>query len=71
MTERLYNRQFVCFFHFTNWGHISFGLHLHLPSPNLEIHIPFGFFRIGFQGTYRRELIRRWENGTFGKDYIP
>lgn len=41
-------RQFIAYFHFVSWGHISFGFHVCLHSPNVELHIPFGFFRIGW-----------------------
>ena len=39
--------RYVCYFHFVEWYCISLGLHLDLRTPNLEIHLPFGFIRIG------------------------
>ena len=42
-------RQFVCFFHFVSWFSVSFGFSLYFKGPNLEIHIPFGFIKIGFE----------------------
>lgn len=43
-----YNGQrFVCYFWFVSWGSISLGLHLSLDPLNVEVHVPFGFFRIG------------------------
>lgn len=42
------NTKFVAYFYFIGFDHISFGLHLCLSVPNIEIHLPFGFIRIGF-----------------------
>lgn len=64
--------RFECMFWFISWRAISLGLHVHLKDPlNLEIHIPFGFIRIGFtsethreaiyERALRREIIRRFE----------
>jgi hypothetical protein len=41
-------RRFVAYFFFVGWDCISLGLHVSLLSPNLEVHVPFGFFRIGW-----------------------
>jgi len=42
-------RRFVCYFFFVGWDCISFGLHVSFSRPNIEIHLPFGFFRIGWE----------------------
>ena len=47
------DRKPVFFFHFVRWSCISFGFHIDVASPNIEIHVPFGFVRIGWQGTYK------------------
>jgi hypothetical protein len=52
---RIVNRRFVAKFHFNSWLHISLGLHVDLESPNVEIHVPFGFVRIGWEGIYIEE----------------
>jgi len=39
---------FVLFFFFQGWWAIQLGFHLDLQAPNIEIHIPFGFIRIGW-----------------------
>lgn len=39
--------RWVAYWWFTSWSHISFGFHVDVESPNIEIHLPFGFFRIG------------------------
>lgn len=41
-------RRFVAYFHFVGWDCISLGLHVALSCPNIEIHLPFGFIRIGW-----------------------
>src|SRR6266851_1097179 len=45
-------RRFVCFWYFNGWDHISLGLHVDWTIPNIEIHMPFGFFRVGWQKTW-------------------
>ena len=40
---------FVCYFHFVAWDCISLGLHVCFSAPNIEIHLPFGFIRIGWE----------------------
>ncbi|MGY3482324.1 hypothetical protein ACVW1C_000207 [Bradyrhizobium sp. USDA 4011] len=44
----------ICYFWRTGWDHFSFGLHICFGAPNIEIHLPFGFLRIG-RRTDRRE----------------
>jgi hypothetical protein len=41
-------RQFVAFFWFVSWDCISLGLHLCYTGPHFEIHLPFGFIKIGW-----------------------
>ncbi len=41
-------RCFVAYFHFVGWDCLSVGFHICVEMPNLEIHVPFGFFRIGW-----------------------
>jgi hypothetical protein len=45
------SRKFACEFHFIAWTEISFGVNFGIGGPNFEIHVPFGFFRIGWYGT--------------------
>lgn len=42
-------RKPICYWHFVGWSCISIGMSIDLHSPNLEIHLPFGFFRLGWQ----------------------
>ncbi len=41
-----------CYFYVQAWSFINLGFHIDLFLPNIEIHIPFGFFRIGRKGLY-------------------
>lgn len=42
-------RQFVAYFYFVAWDSISLGLHFCFwNGPNIEVHLPFGFIRIGW-----------------------
>jgi hypothetical protein len=43
-------RHFTAHFWFVGWDCISLGLHICLSKPNIEVHIPFGFFKIGWEG---------------------
>lgn len=54
------NRPFVCYFFFVGWGAISLGLHIGLMEKNIEIHLPFGFIRIGYESIY--EIYEQGEN---------
>lgn len=47
-------RQFVCFFNFLGLHQISLGISVDLTSPNIEIHVPFGFLKIGWSGVWSR-----------------
>ncbi len=38
----------ACYFYFQRWSYINLGLHISLTDPNIEIHLPFGFFRLGW-----------------------
>lgn len=40
-------KEFVAYYYFVGWSHISLGFHICLAKPNIEIHLPFGFVRIG------------------------
>jgi hypothetical protein len=43
-------QRWCCHFWFVGWHCISLGLHVDISStPHIEIHIPFGFIRIGCQ----------------------
>lgn len=39
---------FICFFKFIGWADISLGVHIYLKRPYIDIHVPFGWVRIGW-----------------------
>lgn len=41
-------REFQCFFNLLGWHHWSLGIHFDPLGPHLDLHVPFGFFRIGW-----------------------
>lgn len=49
---KIVDRQFVCHFWFVAWDCFSLGLHVSLRQPNVEIHLPFGFVKVGWHGVY-------------------
>lgn len=40
-------KKYICYFWFVGWWAFSLGIHIDVKSPNIELHIPFGFIRIG------------------------
>lgn len=48
-------RELKFYWHFVGWSCISLGFHVDFSSPNIEIHLPFGFFRYGFIKLYSQE----------------
>ena len=47
--KSLWKRKFVAYWFFVGLEQISFGISIDFFSPNIELHLPFGFFRFGFQ----------------------
>lgn len=41
-------RNFAGYFYFQKWSFIQIGIHLSLKPLNVELHVPFGFFRLGW-----------------------
>ncbi len=39
--------RFACYFYFQRWSYLNLGVHVSLVDRNLELHVPFGFFRLG------------------------
>jgi hypothetical protein len=56
-------KHFICYFFFVDWYNVSLGINIALNRPNIEIHIPFGFFRIGVGNKFPRKFK---ENKVFG-----
>lgn len=49
-------REFECFFNFLGWWHWSLGVHFDPRHPHLDIHVPFGFLRVGWNLWSRTPL---------------
>jgi hypothetical protein len=45
------NKEFISVYYFLSFSYLSLGFHIDLSSPNIEIHLPFGFIRIGWVET--------------------
>ncbi len=65
LVSRIYSRQFVCYFHFIGVENISLGISFNWRCPNVEIHLPFGFIKIGWAATYIWE--ENHPHRSFGK----
>jgi len=50
-------RKFVFYIHWQNLTQINFGISFDLMSPNIEIHLPFMFIKIGWEGLNIYEYI--------------
>jgi len=46
------SRRFVCHFFHARWSLWSLGISIDVRSPNIEIHIPFGFFIFGWKVSH-------------------
>jgi hypothetical protein len=44
-------RKFVVFWWFVGWDCVQVGFHVCALKPNIEIHVPFGFFKIGWEAV--------------------
>lgn len=59
-------QRWVAYFWFVGWTCISFGFHVDVGSPNIEIHLPFGFIRIGRQVKHQYTFEELADNKPFG-----
>jgi len=46
------DRRFEAIFFFVHWTDVSLGVNIDLRSPNICIHVPFGFLRVGWSGVW-------------------
>ena len=49
--KTIFHKKFVAYFFHSSFALINLGICIDIASPNIEIHLPFGFIRIGWQ-TY-------------------
>lgn len=62
-------KAFVCYYYFVGWDCLSLGISLSWSAPNIEIHLPFGFVRIGWSMRVkpRDSATLKWvDSRTFG-----
>ena len=45
-------RRWEAYLYFQGWDNLSLGLHFNWRVPNVEIHLPFSFIRVGRQGHW-------------------
>jgi hypothetical protein len=68
-------RVFVAYFYFVGWECVSLGVSLCFNPVNIEIHVPFGFFRICMSDKCRRGVYavndEYTDARTFGYDPVP
>lgn len=57
---------FTCHFWFAGWDCLSLGVHVCFSLPNIEIHLPFGFCRIGWEKAHRPMKWRVCRMGSYG-----
>lgn len=53
-------QQFVFFFWFVSWKSLSLGVSLNLKPLHIEIHIPFGFIKIGMDEKSHKAI--NWDS---------
>lgn len=71
-------RPFICYFYFVGWWAWSLGFHIDIHTPNIELHIPFGFIRIGWPSKpgmglttdQARSRLYGWDEGTYYEDLM-
>lgn len=60
----------VAYFWFVGWDCWSLGAHICVGAPNIEIHVPFGFFRIGRRSSWRwNRKAQGWACETNGNSW--
>lgn len=60
-------RKFIAFFKYLGWWNFSLGFHIDFRAPEIQIHVPTGFFAIGwhYENTDDQST---WETGLYGID---
>ncbi|MEK6829490.1 MAG: hypothetical protein AABY15_05135 [Nanoarchaeota archaeon] len=56
-------------FFFQTFRYLNLGIHIDLTYPNIEIHVPFGFFKIGrsIKWLYPKEIFKNYSWESKGK----
>jgi hypothetical protein len=50
-------RVFVAYWFFVGWWALNLGVSVSFKEPNLEIHVPFGFLRIGWIWDWPEKIL--------------
>jgi len=59
-------KYFKAYYYLNGWYPINLGIHVDFAKPNIEIHVPFGFFRIGWDINPRMgKFVHRYKNSKF------
>lgn len=66
--SKISDRRFVAFVHFVP-ENISLGVTIDYLSPNLEIHLPFCFIKLGWQGIVNKNEGGVLDRHEFGIKY--
>ena len=61
-------RRFCFYWYFVGWDCINFGVSMCLSLPNIEIHLPFGFIRVGWIKVSDVPALRVVRRVPFGID---
>ena len=66
MLKKIKFYKWVFFYYLVSWYHFNLGIHIDFKSPNIEIHIPFGFIRFGKEIGYRYDIDKSILGKTIG-----
>lgn len=64
-------RVFCCYYWFVAWDQISLGINVSLTGPHVEVHLPFGFVRLGWLLTYPTPLAACYAHRRWGWELHP
>jgi len=56
-----WNRQFIAYFLFVGWEQFSLGITVDVKLPNFEIHVPFGFIKVGWVKFPKKKPVNMWK----------
>jgi len=64
MPQLTEEKRFEIFYKFIDWHCWSLGVHIDPLAPRIELHIPTGWIRIGWNGNTSRKMTG-WEDGAY------
>lgn len=57
--------KFELWWKFLGWHCFSFGVHIDLTGPHIEVHLPGGFGRIGWSSKHQTKVNYQWSDGLY------